>query len=220
MKKLSDPETDLTDHSGALDDGLKQARSNSCIMALDIAFNSKIFLYFCGGDYSAGIGMINDRDSLRIAQYEGSILECFSLFVDGLTFFGESRRANDSAHSRDLVKRARNCIRQLRAFAAKNPAVAMSKLVLLEAENAAIKKAYAAAEEKYDHAAGIAHRHRNMFELAFAKFVAGEHYKNDIGDKGRAIACYEDACSSFERLEGRSVISHLQRKIVSLCESR
>lgn len=219
LKKFSDPDTDLTHHSGELDDGLTLARTNSCMMALDIAFNSKILFYFCGGDYKAGIAVINDRDSLRIAQYKGSILEGFSLFVDGLTFFGQSRRTKDSAHSRDLVRRAQNCIRQLRAYAKENPAVAMSKLVLLEAENAAIKKTFKAAEEKYDHAAGIAHRYRNMVEVAFAKHVAGEHYQNDVGDKGRAIACFEDACSSYETWEGRAAISHLQRKIVSLRKS-
>jgi hypothetical protein len=219
MKKFSDPDADLTDHSGALDKGLRIAKSNKGIMALDVAFNAKIFLYCCAGDYKAGIEMIDERDSLRIAQYEGSILEAFSLFLDGLTLFGQSRRTRDATYARDLVKRARDCIRQLRAFAKKNPAVAMSKLVMLEAENAAILKLNAVAEEKYDHAAGIAHRYRNTFELAFAKQFAGEHYQNDLGDKDRAISCFEDACSAFERLEGHAAVSHLQRKIASLRQS-
>jgi hypothetical protein len=220
MKKFSDPDAELTDHGGPLDTGLQNAKSNRCIMALDIAFNTKIFFYFCGGDYMAGIAMIDERDSLRIAQYEGSICESFSIFVDGLTFFGQSRRTKDAGYAKDLLRRARKCMRQLRIFSKTNPAVALSKFVLLEAENAATAKMNSVAEEKYDHAAGIAHRYCNSFELAFAKQVAGQHYQIDTEDNNRAISCFEDACAAYELWEGHAAVSHLKRKIASLRKSK
>lgn len=188
-------------------------------MALDIAFNTKIFFYFCGGDFKSGVEMIDERDSLSTSRNQGFILESFSLFLDGLTFFGQSRRTNDAQYAKDLMRRARQCIRQLRCFAKMNPAVAMSKLVLLEAEHAAVAKRHSVAEEKYDHAAGIAQRYRNTLELALSKQVAGEHYAVDVVDKERAVACFEDACHEYEIWEGRAVISHLQRKIDTLKKS-
>lgn len=219
FRMVLDPNTDLTDHSGVFDDGLRSAKANKCIMALDVALNSKIFFYVCAGDFKAAIHVIDERNSLNVSLHKGSILESWSLYVDGLSFFGLSRRTKDVVYARELVRRGRECVQRLRPYAARNPAVALSKLVLLEAENAAVGKSYSLAEEKYDHAAGIAQRYRNAHELAFAKNFAAEYYINDVGDANRALSCFEDACSAYEGLEWHAVISQIKRKIASLQQS-
>jgi len=216
---LSDSSTDLTDHSGALDDGLRSAKANNCVMTLDMAFTSKIFFCVCASDFKAAVAMIDERNSIHVIHPPGSILESFNLYVDGLAFFGHFRRTKDATNARDLLRRGRDCIRRLRPYATKNPPVALSKLLLLEAENASIEKSRTLAEKKYDHAAQTAQLYRNTFELAFAKQFAGEHFQNHVRDTNRAISCLKDSCSAYETLEWRAVISHLKRKLASLQQS-
>lgn len=212
MKTFADPNGNLADHS-ELDEGLAAAQKSKNNWALEIVYNTKHFFYFTVGDYKSAIEMIDSRES---HHNEGSIHEAFGLYVDGLTYFAEARRTSNSQQAKKLLKKARNCLRLLKRLAKSNPTVALGKLVLLEAENAALMNRERLAEEKYNHAASLAAKYGSHFELAFAKQAAGEHFALDLNDKARAIECFEGACKEYEAWEGRAAVTHLKQKISQL----
>ena len=55
-----DPNTDLLDHSGGVDDGLESAKANQNLFACAMIYAMKTFLYFVAGDYDAGIKTLED----------------------------------------------------------------------------------------------------------------------------------------------------------------
>jgi predicted ATPase len=214
MKTFSDANGSLTDHSGELEDGIIAAKKNKNTWALETVYNTKLFLSFVAGDFKSAIEMIDSRMS-HVSPHEGSIHEAFTLYVDGLVFFAEARRSINAQDTRKLLKRARLCIRLLKPLSRINPANTLGKLVLLEAEDAALMKKNVLAEEKYDHAASLASKSGSNFELAFAKQAAGQHFEFD-DDKSRAISSFEDACKAYEAWGGNAAVTHLKQRIVQL----
>ena len=212
MITFADPQGDMANHAGELDEGLALAKESKNNWALEIVYNTKLFFYFIICDYKSAIEMIDSRAS-NTSPNEWSIHGAFSLYVDGLVFFAEARRTGSPQYSKKLLRRARQCMRLLKPLTKSNPTVALGKLVLLEAENAAIMKRELLAEEKYDHAASLAVKYGSHLELAFSKQTAGEHFAGDLDDRPRAISCFEDACKAYAKWEGRAAVTHLQRKI-------
>ena len=215
MLTFADANGSLTDHSGELNDGLEGAQRSNNVWALEIIFNTKIFFYVVSGEFKLATEMIDGRMS-HVSPHEGAIHQAFSYYVDGLAFFAEARIAPNAQDARKYLKRARHCLRLLKPLSRINPAVSLGKLVLLEAENAAIMKKNIVAQEKYDHAASLASKHDSNFELAFAKQAAGRHFELDLHDNCRAISSYEGACSAYKTWGGNAAVTHLQHKIAQL----
>jgi tetratricopeptide (TPR) repeat protein len=208
-----DPNADLLDHSGGVDDGLESAKANQNAFACAMVYSIKVFLYFVAGDYDASIKALEDRYGC-LTRMEGSIHETFVLYLGGLIFFGVARRATNAQQKRKLLKRARRCMRLLKGLAKQNPASCLGKFVLLEAENASLAKKDAVAKEKYEHAIALAAKYGSYFELAFANQVAGEHYTH-LNDIESGLTYFKEACKTYDDWGGLAAVTHLKKKIAA-----
>mmetsp|Transcript_98987 Transcript_98987/g.285667 ORF Transcript_98987/g.285667 Transcript_98987/m.285667 type:complete len:1117 (+) Transcript_98987:75-3425(+) len=219
FEKISDPSGDLTDHSEDFDRFLAAAISSKNRLALEVVINTKIYFFFVAGDYKSAIDLIAVRNFHSASKYRGSVFEVFSLLLDGLSFFSKARITNDVTSRKVLLRRARECMNHVKPLAKTNPEASLSKYILLQAENAASLDKMKLAEEKYDHAAGIASRYGSKMEIAFAKQAAGEFFATRIHDYERAIRCFEDACEAFQVWGAGAAVSNLVRRIDSLRKS-
>jgi tetratricopeptide (TPR) repeat protein len=215
IKLFAQPNGNLLDHSGALDDGLESALKSKNGLAISVVVTTKQFMYALAGDHDSALEMVDNRVKC-LSKMQGSIHESLSIYLDGLSAFGAARRPEHAHQRRKLIKRARTAIRFLKALAKQNPACCLSKYILLEAENAALAKKYSLAEDKYEHAIALAKKYENIDELSFCNRVAGEHFVIDRNNKERGVEYFRAACKIFEESEGWAAVSLMKKKIAAL----
>lgn len=221
LKKFADPDADLSDHSGELEQGLEDAIEKRNTFAAGIIYSTRVFFYFIVGDYGRCIEMMDGRLSW-LPRMDGSVHEGFAYFLEALSFFGTLRKKTSTSapNRRKFLKRARSNTRSLKCLSKQNPSCALAKFVLLDAENAALSKRYTIAGEKYDHAISMASKYKNYFELAYANQVAGRHYIIDRNDISTGIQYYNNAIDAYRTMGGHAAATFLTNQIRDLEGSR
>jgi tetratricopeptide (TPR) repeat protein len=217
---LSNPQADILTHPRPLDEGLRAAEDSHNKFAASILSVTKEVMYFIADDLEAAVETMNRRLSkFSRIEVEGSVLESVAYYLEGLIAFAALREEKSRGEMRKLLKHARRSTRNLKMLSNNNPSTCLAKYLLLEAEEAAMKKKYPIAREKYSNAIALAKNKGSFVELAFANQAAAAHFLHDLHDVDSALGYLRAAREAYALWGAHAGVTHLARRI-DVLESR
>jgi hypothetical protein len=216
---FANPNGDLVDHTGPLDDGLKDALESGNTYFITMMYATKFFFLMAAGEFEMGLKLLNAR--IKVCPLmDGSICESFFVLLDGLFSFGSARKATTMIGRKTLIKRGKKAMKVLQKFAIQNPANCMTKAILLEAEYAALCKKDSLAKQKYSQAIAVGMGTNTFFEVAFSNQLAAIHYCVDLDDPRTAVAYMEAAIKAYIDWGGHAAVTVMERKLREIRDSR
>ena len=213
---IADPDRDIMDHSGDLDNGLAHAieRNNSFVAAMSYAI--KQFAAYVAGEYKQGVEWSHAHDRWNKST-GGSVHATFALLWQGLNTFALARSGScTGCDKKEVIALGRRATKDLKKLSKTVPDYCLAKSLLLEAEYAAVIGKYTVAEEKYLHAVALAETQKNLFEIPIVKLATARYYIYDKKNISQGKTIMEDAIKCFENWGASAMANSLRTQIKSL----
>jgi hypothetical protein len=209
---FSDPNGDLVDHTGPLDDGLKDALESGNAFFISIMYSSKAYFLMVANEFEKGLELMDSRKQ-RCPKLDDSIFECMPIALEGFFAFGTARRATTSLVRKNLIRRGKKSLKILQKFAMQNPDNCMCMALLLEADYAALCKKENVAKQKYSQAIAVAMGTAALCNIAMSNQLAAIHYSSDLNDPRAGILHMEAATKALKDFGGHAAITIMERKM-------
>mmetsp|Transcript_7927 Transcript_7927/g.21436 ORF Transcript_7927/g.21436 Transcript_7927/m.21436 type:complete len:220 (-) Transcript_7927:256-915(-) len=181
MRKLHDPNSDLLDHSGILDDKLEYSIANNKIYCLRLISCVKAFLALIGGDPKRAL-MEADQLAPWTERKDGIIYDRFGFTVEATACFRLARTTKGSER-KNYIRRGKSRVALIKKLAASNPYQCLAISSALDAEILALKKRHSLAYDKYQHAIALADRIGCIYEVGTTNEMLGRHYIDDLKNR-------------------------------------
>ncbi len=219
LEIYSDPNGDLVDHTGPIDDGLKDAIESGNCFFMSIMYCTKAFFLMNATEFEKGLELMDSRKKV-CPRIDDSIFESMPVALEGFFSFGAARRATSMVVRKNLIKRGKMAMKSLQKIAMQNPDNCMSKALLLEAEYAALCKKHNLAKQKYSQAIAVAMGTNASCDIAVSNQLAGIHYCVDMNDPRTGVVHMEAAIKAVRDSGGHAAVTVMERKMRELNEKR
>lgn len=226
MRPLLSGFEDYNDPDGAFDgscnylvESTKEAIASGNGLNICVIYYTRIYAHFSLREYQKALELIDEKYSAR-PPIEGSILDSFGLYMEGLCAFACARREQGGSIRKSLMQRGRKVMKSLHKLALQNPDSCLGKVALLEAEYAALCKKDSMAKTKYSQAMALSVGHNNYFETIFSKQLAGMHYVVDLNDPRTGLQYLEESINACKEFGGHAAATHWKRIVREIKDRR
>lgn len=215
----SDPNGDLVDHAGPLDDGLKDALESGNCFFISSMYDTKAFFLMVANEFEKGLELMDSRKK-DCPRLDDSVFESLPIALEGFFSFGVARQSPSLLVRKNLIKRGRTAMKRLQKFAIQNPDNCMCKALLLEAEYAALCKKEHLAKQKYSQAIAVAVGTNTSCDIAISNQLACIHYCADLNDRRSGIVHMEAAIKALRDSGGHAAVTIMEQKMKELNDTR
>eukprot|EP00539_Tryblionella_compressa_P018743 CAMPEP_0178860114 /NCGR_PEP_ID=MMETSP0747-20121128/1570_1 /TAXON_ID=913974 /ORGANISM="Nitzschia punctata, Strain CCMP561" /LENGTH=1094 /DNA_ID=CAMNT_0020526545 /DNA_START=320 /DNA_END=3604 /DNA_ORIENTATION=- len=213
LQIYNDPNGDIVDgRGGPMKDCLKDALESGNGLSICMMYSCRAFFLFSAGEYRKSLKVLEEKKAL-IPTMNGSIFDAFTLYLEGLSCFSCARLEQRIKTRTMLIQQGKKVMKSLQKLSLQNPDSCMGKVILLEAEYAALSRKTSLAKQKYSQAIALSVGHGNSFEAVFSKQLAGIYYCLELRDMQTGMKYLTDAIDSLKAWGGHAASEVWEQKV-------